>query len=140
MSTDDLAGRLSRPTKPVSATPRRPSTSARPAVKAPKTIGPDKGSGGGESATSTAGEQAASTVAAPQAREAPKLYGHRVSLDLPDQTYEKLTRLGFDSGRVPHGTIARHLVALGLDDPEMVAQAVELARADVRAAADARRK
>jgi hypothetical protein len=73
-------------------------------------------------------------------REPTKTYGHRVSLDLNDELYDRLVRVGFDSGRVPHGTLARALVSLGLESPELLAGAIELAQADVKAARDSRRK
>jgi hypothetical protein len=91
------------------------------------------------------------TIAADQGKQAPpddlaapreptKTYGHRVSLDLTDELYDRLVRAGFDSGRVPHGTLARALVSLGLENPELLAQAIGLAQADVKAARESRRK
>jgi hypothetical protein len=94
-----------------------------------------------ESQGKTATDQAKQARNDPAASPGPaKTYGHRVSLDLTDDLYDRLVRVGFDAGRVPHGTIVRSLVRLGLENPELLAQAIELAQADVKAARDSRRK
>lgn len=138
--TDDLGAKFGRPARAKPAAPLaeddgegvEPVAEAVPKV-ARSTPGPPK--------VAPSSPEAAAT-SSPRFRQVPKLYNHRVSLDLSDDVYNRLLRAGFDAGppRVPHGTVARHMVALALDDVELMARAVELARVDVKAAAEARRK
>jgi hypothetical protein len=55
-------------------------------------------------------------------------------------TADRLRDLAYQNGRLRHITLARHLLALAMDSPETVAKAAELAREDLAASAESRRR
>ncbi|MBF6558174.1 MAG: hypothetical protein IVW52_18875 [Acidimicrobiales bacterium] len=61
-------------------------------------------------------------------------------MDLGDDAYDRLVRMAFNAGRTPHGTIARHVISLALDDPDLMERAIALAKADVQATKAAKRR
>jgi hypothetical protein len=137
--SDDLGAKFTRPAraKPAAPVVEEEGGGVEPVAEAtPKVARP------APSPATVAPSSPEAATSSPRFRQVPKLYNHRVSLDLSDDVYNRLLRAGFDAGppRVPHGTVARHMVALALDDVELMARAVELARVDVKAAAEARRK
>jgi hypothetical protein len=56
------------------------------------------------------------------------------------ETADRLRDLAYQHGRLRHITLARHLLALAMESPETVAQAARLAREDLAASAESRRR
>lgn len=73
-------------------------------------------------------------------RKAGRAYPHRLSLDVTTETADRLRDLAYQHGRLRHITLARHLLALAMESPETVAQAARLAREDLAASAESRRR
>jgi hypothetical protein len=132
--TDDLAamfaagrgrgsGTKTAPAKAAPATPEPPGPPQR-AARTPKA--PVKAVKAPAPPAARSGPQGGSRVE--QAGE--RTYPHRVSLDLPSVLYRRLRDLAYRYD-LRHITLARHLLALAMESPELVDQAAELARADL---------